>query len=844
MVILIAILPFHLLIAQNYNFNSNIKSLNDLRGYSFITKSLEIGQQYALIDDFDKAEEYYTRAVNVGKDEPEKNVIAQILLRKSENYFNLNSKDLRFYKKSYEAATQSIDITRLESEARRILKILIGLEFKPIDEELKNDISNKIAELKYEYSVTDQEIANLRNEFQESIDSSPENQIKKAIESISKYQRELKENKAIRDSLLFDLNISVERNEIADSIENSNIQLSEKIDDLVLIQEQSNENSKLLTREKNLLTREKNLLTKQKNLYRAIAILGIILSALLIAGLFYFRKLNKKLYEQKGIIEIEKKKSEDALRREAESLREINERETLFYSNITHEIRTPLTVINGMATQILQQPDKWLERGIKLIKNNTNEVMQLVNSLLEVSKVDSGYVKVSNIQSDIVEYINYIVMSYSSYAESKNINLEANFITGLCIMDFDVDKIKTILVNLLSNAIKYSEKNGQVTVRMEAIKSEINPKFRMDVIDDGVGISKDDQTKLFDRYYQVINDETRYKTGSGIGLSHTKSLVDLIGAEIFIESEVGKGSKFTVIIPITNNADFIKIDDLTNKKVQLTSIEDTYDNAVLKENLKLDTDKPTILIIEDNKDVLVTLVAFLEGLYNIITAVNGEEGINVAIKEVPDLIVSDVMMPEKDGFEVCKVLKKHILTSHIPIILLTALNDKEYETKGREIGVNDYVAKPPDESLLILKIKNLLQSTEKIIENYPDIIKRRTPELNPNELFEKQLNEVIDRNIEDINFKRAELCDELGLKLNQVHNKLKALKKQSIPNYIKSYRLEKAKGILSDPENINKTIKEVAWEVGIRPNYFNREFKSYFGITPNEYRKQLFDSML
>ena len=638
-----------------------------------------------------------------------------------------------------------------------------------------------------------------------------------------------------------------DKRDLIDSLQKSSIDIQEKTSALDSLKREIKieKDSLILLQEQHLELEERaKLQERQTNLYRAIAFLGGLLSALLIFGLLYFRKINKRLAEKSAIIKQEKKKSENALRREADSLRELKERETKFYTNITHEIRTPLTVINGMATQISENPKKWLESGTSRIKKSTNEILDLVNALLDMSKVDSGYMDVSNIQSDIIAYISYLVESYTSFAESKGINLTTEIITGRCIMDFDRDKIKTIIVNLISNAIKYSKSNGKVIVRLEEINSDTIPQLKIDIVDNGIGIKKEDQIKLFDRYFQVVNEETKGKKGSGIGLSHTKSLVDLIGGEIFVESELGKGSTFTLMIPINNKADFIKFQDLSMEVLKSSLIEESFDITILKENLLSDKDRPTLLIVEDNEEVLFTLVSLLEALYNVIVERNGIDGINRAIKEIPDLILSDVMMPGKDGFEVCKALKEHVLTCHIPIILLTALNDQDNERKGISSGADGFITKPPDEAKLILLIRNRLQNRERVIGNYSEIIKQRNPQNGPNDIFLLKLNEVIEKNLSNENFNREVLCDELNIKLNQLYKKVNVVSGLSITNYIKTYRIGRAKEMLSDPEGLDTQVQEIAWDVGFEPNYFVKVFKSIVGQTPNEYRKELFNSEL
>ena len=352
---------------------------------------------------------------------------------------------------------------------------------------------------------------------------------------------------------------------------------------------------------------------------------------------------------------------------EANRLRELDAVKSQLYTNITHEFRTPLTVISGMITQIRENPKEWFNEGLNMISRNNERLLNLVNQMLDLSKLESGKMTVNLVQSDVVGYVKYLVEAFDSYAESERIQLHFYSEVEELLMDYDAEKLQQVITNLLSNGVKFTPEGGNVYISVREEKGDENgsPKVLIKIRDTGIGISDEQIEHIFDRFYQVDDSNTRQKDGSGIGLALTYELVKLMGGEIKVKSKKGSGTEFIVEFPVRNEA--IQTDPLNIEKNPLIeniiskaspvykkyeSVKSEPDTSVLR------TTKPQILLIEDNPDVVAYVASFLDKDYQIKVGKDGQEGIELALKNVPDLIISDVMMPYKDGFEVCENFKK------------------------------------------------------------------------------------------------------------------------------------------------------------------------------------------
>lgn len=528
---------------------------------------------------------------------------------------------------------------------------------------------------------------------------------------------------------------------------------------------------------------------------------------------------------------------------EANRLKELDQLKTRLYTNITHEFRTPLTIIQGMATKVEEIPEKWLTKGISMIQRSSHQLLRLVNQMLDLSKLESGHLSLNLIRADIIPFLYYLVDSFHSYADSKGVNVIITSEIESLEMDFDQIRITEVISNLISNAIKFTPVGGHISVNLKLYAANhLTKNFIIEIKDSGVGIEKESLALVFDRFYQAENSNTRQQEGFGIGLALTKELVCLMNGDIDVESELGKGTKFTVVLPVTQNASpSPKINQFLGQDINYMP-QPRANIQFVSANWK-NEESPLVLIIEDNEDVVRYIVSCLEEHYRLVIAYDGKQGLRQAFELVPDLIISDVMMPYKDGFEICSNLKQDIRTSHIPIILLTARVDFDSKLKGIEQGADAYLAKPFKEKELHIRIKTLLELRKKLQEKYTSLIENQdseTAELvsnNSEDQFIVRLNKIIMENLDEANFDISSLCLELGLSRTAVHNKIKALTGKSSTEYIRFIRLKEAELYLKNPQ---LSISEIAYKTGFQsPTYFSRKFKDFYGVSPANYRKNL-----
>jgi hypothetical protein len=524
---------------------------------------------------------------------------------------------------------------------------------------------------------------------------------------------------------------------------------------------------------------------------------------------------------------------------ERNKLKDLNTLKSKLYTNITHEFRTPLTVILGLADTIKHdleaQNYKTANEGMGIIERNGKDLLLLVNQLLGISKAESGTMELNLIQADVVPFLRYICESFQSLAKVSNIDLTMYFEIENLYMDFDDGKLQIIISNLLSNAIKFSHAGEKIIFH---VKSEPINEVQCVVIkvkDEGVGIPENALPHIFDRFYQVENSYSKVGKGIGIGLALTQELVTLMKGTITVKSTEGKGTEFSLAIPITRNA-------LTSTKNKTSLINMVEDATIAQEwSLQLfdgDINLPKALIIEDNKDVAYYLKLCLQNKYHCLFANNGELGLEMAFDKIPDIIISDIMMPGQDGFEVCEILKTDERTDHIPIILLTAKTSEKDRLKGLKHGADAYLTKPFLKAELLTRLDQLILLRKRISQafgknKFSQILdsKDRTPETK----FLQKLIQIIQGNIDNPNLGSRHVAQKMSLSESQIYRKLKAITGKSTAVFIRSVRLEKAKDLI---QTTDKPISEIAYEVGFNdPSWFSRAFKEEFGHTPSDEHK-------
>lgn len=528
---------------------------------------------------------------------------------------------------------------------------------------------------------------------------------------------------------------------------------------------------------------------------------------------------------------------------EANRLKELDTFKSRLYTNLTHEFRTPLTVILGMTQQILESPKNGVENAAKLIENNGRNLLRLVNQLLDLSKLEDNSFKLQLQQSDVVPYLRYVTESFQTYANSQNLSLRFFSTLKTLEMEFDPEQLKQVMTNLISNAIKFTESGGEVKVELEYSKPN---HLQIAVSDTGVGIPASELPHIFDRFYQVDGSATRVGEGTGIGLSHSMELVKLMGGNIAVESELRTGTTFNILIPIK----LTKKEGTKQPLIRQTEIEApllSMNHLAAKDAQILSTvdeSASRVLIIEDNADVVVYLKSCLANQYNLDVAFNGKIGIEKAMETIPDLIISDVMMPEKDGYEVCDILKNDERTSHIPIILLTAKADVASKITGLRKGADAYIAKPFDKEELLVRLEKLAELRMRLkerfsgltIDNFSKVVNNEdsTTSLDLEDAFVQKILKIVETNYTDDDFALAQLCQKAGMSRSQIFRKMKALLDISPSDFIRNYRLDKAKMLL-EKEEFN--VSEAAYQTGFKdPSYFSKLYQERFGMTPSESR--------
>lgn len=532
-------------------------------------------------------------------------------------------------------------------------------------------------------------------------------------------------------------------------------------------------------------------------------VLYLFLGGTLLLGLYRFQ-LSRRLAES-----------------EASRLKELDAFKNRLFTNITHEFRTPLTIIGGMASQIREDPERWMGEGLDMIERNSSQLLSLVTQVLDLAKLEAGSLPLKMQQGDILVNLKYLLESFHSFAESKGINLSFESTEEEIFMDYDPEKIQQIVSNLLSNAIKFTPDGGRVWMHVST-REIPGPTLLILVGDSGPGIPEEKLPKIFERFFQGDGHEG----GTGIGLALTSELLKLLGGNIDVESRIGAGSIFSVVLPITREASQMAyLPQPVSTTIQFT-----------KGTEKL----PQILIVEDNHDVVSYLFSCLEGAYRLEVAYDGKQGIEKAITLVPDLVISDVMMPEKDGFEVCDTLKTDLRTCHIPIILLTAKADVESRLQGLECGADVYLPKPFDKTELLVQLRKLIELRE-TLRSYYLSLNSTTPLVQPenvsrvDDVFVQSIFQLVEEHLDDVGYTVDQLSRDLNVSYSQLHRKLSALTGYSANHFIRYIRLCEAQRLL---KNSDLQIAEVAFQTGFEdPAYFARVFKKEFGMTPSEWRE-------
>ena len=538
---------------------------------------------------------------------------------------------------------------------------------------------------------------------------------------------------------------------------------------------------------------------------------------------------------------------------EAKRIKELDTVKTQLYTNITHEFRTPLTVILGMAQQMINKPDEHFKHGMDMIVRNGQNLLNLVNEMLDLSKLETGKMSLQLVNGDIINFLRWIVESFHSLAESQQKQLHFFADMDSLYVAYDPEKIRQIVANLLSNALKFTPEKGNVYISVSENvipHDEPNLTLILKVKDTGIGIPEDKLQHIFDRFYQLDNSHTRKAEGTGIGLALTKELVKLMEGEIIVKSPpvgANKGSEFTVILPMIKVAPQKEsVDYPVVKEAHQPQLPASITSTTITPEENQHREGPLILLVEDNADVVAYTASCLPD-YRLAVGKDGREGFDIATDIIPDLIITDVMMPFVDGFELCRQLRNDEHTSHIPIIMLTAKADMESKLEGIQQGADVYLEKPFHREELLLRIKKLLEQRKGLQQYYlkkAGLNNHSAPAAIPAEgiivnnkiedEFVRRVRMAVEKNLDKADFTVDQLCKLVFMSHSQLHRKLDALTGYSPNKFIRIIRLNKAKDLLRKPSS---SIASVALDCGYNdPGYFGRIFKQEYGVTPLEWK--------
>ena len=591
--------------------------------------------------------------------------------------------------------------------------------------------------------------------------------------------------------------------------------------------------------------------TQQVVMYGGLVILLLVAGLLLVVykSLRSKNRLNRELSEQKKQLEEQRDKLEeqrdkleeqrDQLIQLSHQLEEATHAKLVFFTNISHDFRTPLTLVADPVEHLLA--DKTLNgdqhRMLMLIQRNVNILLRLVNQILDFRKYENGMMEYTPVPVDILSSFEGWNESFLAAARKKHIHFSFD---KLADTDYhtlaDVEKLERIYFNLLSNAFKFTPENGKVTVRLSPLTKEDGRWIRFTVANTGSMISVEHIRNIFDRFYRI----DMHHAGSGIGLALVKAFVELHKGTISVESDEKQGTIFTVDLPMQTCEVTVSVDSPLSSSIG-ASVSSALNNAQVAEEEETERDydssKPSVLIIDDNADIRSYVHSLLHADYTVIEAVDGSEGIRKAMKYVPDLIISDVMMPGIDGIECCRRLKSELQTCHIPVILLTACSLDEQRIQGYDGGADSYISKPFSSQLLLARVRNLIDSHRRLKQFFGDgqtLAKEDVCDMDKN--FVEKFKSLLDAKLGDSNLNVEDLGKDMGLSRVQLYRKIKSLTNYSPNELLRIARLKKAASLLASSD---MTVAEIGYEVGFSsPSYFTKCYKEQFGESPTDFLKR------
>ena len=537
---------------------------------------------------------------------------------------------------------------------------------------------------------------------------------------------------------------------------------------------------------------------------------------------------------------------------EREKTEEMYQMKLRFFTNISHEFRTPLTLILGPLQKIIKDlgGDRRFARQIATIRRNSDRLFRLIDQVIEFRRIETNKIRLNAAKGDIVRFLRELTDSFEEAACERSISLEFQSEFDTCELWYDENKIDKVVYNLLSNAFKFTPDKGIIFVRISRARLQDPQKefVEIRIEDNGIGISDEDQEHIFDRYFRVENPDSFVQTGSGIGLSLSRELTELHSGKIVVESQLGKGTAFRVFLPlgkehlspdeIVDHAEVRTDPPVSLKQFALKDEQEYFDRYDPMQPQLDQGDHPLLLIVDDDKELRDFIKTNFSPDFIVIEAENGNEGFSMALKNNPDIIISDIMMPVMDGMAMCRKLKTDIKTSHIPIILLTAKAGEESKIEGLDTGADTYIAKPFTIKLMQVQISNILENRKKLRKKFS-----REMVLQPSEIaitsidaaFLQKAIKKVEEHMSDTDFSVESFIRHMGMSRSRMHRKLKALTAQSTSEFIRTIRLKRAATLL---EKSQLPVEEISYAVGFSSTaYFSKCFRIQFGVPPTEYAR-------
>ncbi len=560
----------------------------------------------------------------------------------------------------------------------------------------------------------------------------------------------------------------------------------------------------------------------------------ILYGILILSGLYLIRHYELNRLNLKNQLKLEKV--------ETDTLRNLDHLKSNFFANLSHEFRTPLTLILGQVESVMSSNIENKEKGkLQVANRNARRLLNLINQLLDLSKLEAGSMELNADQHNIVSFLKSLFYSFESIAETQKIRLKFESALENIPVVFDPDKMEKVFYNLVANAFKYTSAQGEIKVSIKIIESKL---VEICVKDTGMGIPANRLLHIFNRFYQVDSSITREHEGTGIGLALTKELVELHKGKITVTSKEGEGTEFIINLPLGDLKDekekLIDLsEDTFSKEYALTKDDVTEANTIPNNEYPVSNiQQEIVLIVEDNSDVRAYMREQLEKDYQIIEACDGKQGFLSAQNEIPDVIITDVMMPVKDGYQFCREIRKDEKTSHIPIIMLTAKAGLDDKIEGLETGIDAYLTKPFSAKELYATVKNLIFQRKQLRKRFSSATIIKPSDVSPvtaDQEFLQKVIKIIEKHYEDEQFGIDKLAIEINMSISQLNRKLNALLDQPPGKLIRSLRLQRAADLLKQNSG---SVAEVCYKVGFNDQaYFSRAFKKQFGCSPSDYKK-------